>query len=89
MPSNRSKSKEREKKRKFRERMSSADRKMDNERKKERMKLLRQGKSFEDWEADCELDRLRKETKSGKKNDIEKEFEKISLKHEEEKNREI
>ena len=69
--------------------MSSADRKMDNERKKERMKLLRQGKSFEDWEADCELDRQRKETKSGKKNDIEKEFEKISLKHEKRKSRNI
>ena len=78
--------KEREK-RKFCEKMSSADCKMENERKKERMNLLRQGKSFEDREKDCDLDKQRKKTKNDMKNEIEKEFEKISLKHEKRKAR--
>ena len=48
---------------------------------------MRANKSEEEWKADCEADRERKERESEKKDTLVKEFEKIYSKHQkEEKN---
>lgn len=81
MPSKRSKSKERERKRLQRANMTDDKKKEENEKKRKRMKSLRDERSLEEWKEDCKADNERKRKEAESLDSVEKEFRNIHSKH--------
>ena len=81
MPSKHSKSKEREKKRKMRAKMTDNQKEKECATDRDRKRKKRDERSFEEWSEDCKLDAERKRKQVDYMDEVEREFRRIDLKH--------